>query len=143
MSNPIAAVAASLALAVVVLAAGCASSVNTIENRDKAAVVQPVTDARIITDDYFDRRVAIVNVIEDRGAAGNRIVEVEAVNTSNAYQRFRYQFTWFNPAGREVTSLNTTWVDESIAPGGRERLSSVAPNASAEDFRLEILRYDP
>ncbi|MEM6331799.1 MAG: DUF1425 domain-containing protein [Planctomycetota bacterium] len=136
-------IVAAVLLALAVSIGGCSSSVNTIENRDKRAAVTPVADERVITDAYFDRRVVVTSLIEDTGPDGNRIAEAEAMNTSNAYQRFRYQYTWFNEAGRAITSLSSTWVDESIAPGAMKRLTSVAPNASAQDFRLEILRYNP
>ena len=128
--------ATSLALAAV----GCSSpSVNAIENANKGAQVQPVKDTRVITDEAFNRRVVITGIGEDRAPSGNKIVEAEAANLTSGYQRFRYKFAWYDPRGLEVTSLNATWIDETIPPGGRVRLTSVAPNARAEDFRLELL----
>ena len=121
--------------------AGCQgpASVNTVGPKERRATPTPIEDERLITDPLFARRVPVVGLIEGTTDSGLRIVEAEVRNATRVHQAFRYRFTWFGADGREVRSPTAVWVHESIPPGSLRRLSAIAPDHNAHDFRLELL----
>jgi uncharacterized protein YcfL len=132
---------AALALAAPALLAGCQSqpSVNTVGNADIIGQPTVVPDQRVITDPNFNKRVRVARIIENTGPSGNRIVEVELYNNTKAVQYYRHRFSWYDEAGMSVHAINTVWTDAFIEPGAAARIRSVAPNARAKDFRLELM----
>jgi len=127
-------------LAGLLAAAGCTgpNSVNTTGPAERRAVPQPIEDERLITDPRFAEMVYVTGLIEGRTESGLRIVEAEVQNTTKVHQPFRYRYSWYNEAGMEVRAPTVVWQHESIPPGSMRRLTSIAPNHRAHDFRLEL-----
>lgn len=137
MNTTVGAILVSLAS----LIAGCQgpASVNTVGPKERRATPTQIEDERLITDPLFARKVPVVGLIEGKTDSGLRIVEAEVRNATRIHQAFRYRFSWFGRDGREVRSPTTVWVHESIPPGSLRRLTAIAPDHNAYDFRLELL----
>ncbi len=121
--------------------AGCAgpASVNTVGPKERSATPTPIEDERLITDPLFARQVPVIGLIEGETDNGLRIVEAEIRNATRIHRGFRYRFTWYGADGLEIRSPTSVWVHESIPPGALRRLTGIAPDRDAHDFRLEIL----
>jgi uncharacterized protein YcfL len=121
----------------VVLAAGCATSVNTVEHAQATAVRQMVADKRIITDASLNRAVRVVGVNETPGEFLK--VQVELQNTTSRMKTFNYLFEWFDDKGMQISTPTATYIQRQIE--GRESIfiSSVAPTPKAKDFRLKLI----
>lgn len=126
--------------AVLLCAVGCTgpSSVNTAGPADRRAEPTPIEDERVITDPEFARMVSLVGLIEGRTESGLRIVEAEVMNRTRVHQAFRFRYSWYGADGLEVRSPTVVWRHESIPPGSLRRLTAIAPDHNAHDFRLEL-----
>ena len=139
-----------LALAAL-LPAGCQNTVNTVENTEKSAVVNNISDTRVITDRFLRDRLALRSVHTGRTAAGLLRVEVTAVNarTGAASQLWSwmtdenpypvdYRFTWQDAQGMTVETPLSIWKTVKVYPGEVVNFQSVAPTPECQDFRLEL-----
>lgn len=126
------------------LLGACASQprVNTAESANPASVPHFIEDSRVTRDPRLGRDVALVGIIEGDTPAGLKIVEAELYNASNRRQGIRYRFEWFGAGGLSVGSATSVWRDRALIAGERTRISAVAPNPTAVDFQLEIIRAD-
>ena len=133
------------------LPAGCQNTVNTVENTEKNAVVNNISDTRVITDRFLRDRLALRSVHTGRTAAGLLRVEVTAVNarTSAASQLWSwmtdenpypvdYRFTWQDAQGMTVETPLSIWRTVTLYPGEIVNFQSVAPTPECQDFVLEI-----
>ncbi|USN98848.1 MAG: YcfL family protein [Phycisphaeraceae bacterium] len=129
-----------LTLAAAGLLAACQGphSVNTVGPAERRALPQRVEDERLITDPLFSKQVYVTGLIEGATDSGLRIIEAEVQNATRIHQAFRYRFSWYGEDGREVRGPTTAWLHESIPPGSLRRLTGIAPNHNAHDFRLEL-----
>lgn len=132
-------------LAVVTLtaiAAGCRSTVNTVENLDKAAMPTVIRDARIVTDAGLDGMVAVTRLSTAVAATGVMRLQVELENLSSDPETFNLLLEWYDGDGMRVFSPNEGW--QQIRMMARESRSLVyaAPNPTAKDFRIKLLELN-
>lgn len=141
-----------IASAVVLLsAAGCQDTVNTVENADKTMTPNTISDSRFITDGFLKDRLALRKVTVSQTPEGFMRVQLEAVNVrtgvlaqawsgmtgENPY-RIRYKFTWFTQDGMAVDSILSDWRIATVIPGEIVHLQGVAPDANCRDFQISL-----
>ena len=131
--------------------AGCQNTVNTVENTEKSAAVNNISDTRVITDRFLRDRLVLRSVRTGRTEAGLLRVEVSAVNarTSAASQLWSwmtdenpypvdYRFTWQDAQGMTVETPLSIWRTVTVYPGEIVNFQSVAPTPACQDFVLEL-----
>src|ERR1041385_8653917 len=79
---------------------GC-TTVNTVENAQKEAPRNMVSDQRVVTDASLNRKVAIVGINTAMTPGGLLKVQVELENHTRSLQRFLYRFEWFDADGMQ------------------------------------------
>lgn len=136
---------------VLLLAAGCQNTVNTVENADKTMTPNTINDARFITDGALRDRLALKSVNISKTADGFMRVQLEAINVrtggfaqfwsgltgENPY-KIRYKFTWYTQDGMAVNTLLSDWQDATVIPGETVHLQSVAPDRECRDFKISL-----
>lgn len=130
----------ALTLVALMLAlAGCRSSVNTVENLDKAALPEALRDARIVTDVGLADTVAVTRLSSAVAATGVLRMQAEIENLSGSPQTVNMLVEWYDGDGMRVASPNEGW--QQLRLMGRESRSIVmaGPNATAKDFRIKLL----
>lgn len=118
--------------------AGCATNVNTVQRAQPQATPDLVSDKRIVTDNTLARKVRI-NAINQTTVSGNlQKVQATLENLKNDARTIRYKFEWTDKDGMAVGSPNETW--KTLTLMGRETttVSTVAVNPRAVDFVLKL-----
>ena len=87
------------------LAAGCHTGMNSIENAEKAGIVHPITDMRFVMDEVLAKHVALLQVDTARNANNLLEVQLECANYIHKPAKIKYQFTWFNAQGMQMSAL--------------------------------------
>ncbi len=131
----------ALALGALMLT-GCRTSMNTVERAQPVGQRQMVTDKRVLTDASLSRKVYIVGVNDSRTAGGLVQVQVELLNRTRSAQRFAFKFEWFDAQAMQLSSPAAGLMTRRIEAGESLFLQSVAPNPSAQDFRLKLIESD-
>ncbi|HEX9046231.1 MAG TPA: YcfL family protein [Verrucomicrobiae bacterium] len=127
------------AAAAALLLTGCYSTVNTVENADKAAQRDMVTDQRVITDAGLNRKVSIVGVNTAMTSGGLLKVQVEVENRTRSLQRFLYKFEWFDANGMQVNNVLSANIPEQLEGKESKMIFSIAPNPNCRDFRVKFI----
>ncbi len=119
-------------------AAGCATSVNSVERANPESAPHYVSDKRFVTDSTLARKVAFVSVNDSRVSGNLLKVQVTLENKSSKAQTFDYKFDWIADDGMELSSPTGGW--KQIQLEGREvrAVSAVATSPRAADFRLKL-----
>lgn len=118
---------------------GCKTSVNSVENAQKAGQRQMISDSRVITDESLGKKVSIVGVNTAMTPGGLLKVQVELLNKTRSYQAFNYRFEWFDANGMLMNSLTPAVIGSSIEGKESKFISAVAPTPTCKDFRLKLL----
>ena len=145
--SKIAAIAAASAM--LWLAPGCMSDVNTVENAEMQAKPLQIDSKRIVTDRVLDRNLRVQRVDTSVNESGLLTVQVTAMNVRTGFWNWlyhgdspyevAYKFSWLNSKGIELkTPATGIWFERDVLPGETTRFSDVAPSADCRDFRLEI-----
>jgi uncharacterized protein YcfL len=124
--------------AVAFVAAGCHTSVNTVENAQKLGQRSMITDQRVVTDTSLNRKVNVVGVNTAMTPGGFLKVQVELLNRTRSPQDFNYQFQWFDVNGMQINSSLAMVADE-VDGGESKFISAIAPTPAARDFRLKLI----
>jgi hypothetical protein len=117
----------------------CAPSNNIVTTRttpspNAIAVSQQLNDMVAATN------LKLGEVRLSRTQGGVLKAEVELMNQTSYTQRMAYRFEWFDASGVRIDSMQSQLLVGSVAPGGVQTLTSVAPSEKASDFRLQMLR---
>lgn len=133
------------------LATGCQSTVNTVENADKTMTPNTINDTRFVTDGFLKDRLALKKINVSSTADGFMRVQLEAVNirtggfaqvwsglTGDNPNKIRYKFSWFTRDGMAVNTLLSDWQDATVIPGETIFLQSVAPSKDCRDFKISL-----
>lgn len=131
----------SLAAAVALLA-GCATTINTVENADKAGVRQMVADRRVVSDRTLQNRVVVVGVNQSQTDAGFLRVQVEFYNKKRTIQNFFYTLEWFGADGMRIETATGGWTEQQILAREVLALTFTAPTPQAKDFVIKLVE-DP
>jgi uncharacterized protein YcfL len=132
---------AAFSFAAILVLAGC-STVNTVENADKAGQRNMITDQRVITDIGLNRKVAVVGVNTAMTPGGLLKVQVELENHTHSLQRFLYHFEWFDADGMQVNNILSATVPEQIEGQESKMIYSIAPTPACRDFRVKFIEAD-
>lgn len=133
------------------LIAGCQSTVDTVENKEKNMQREAVDTSRVSTDGFLQNRLKIIRVDKKQQADGLLKVQVTARNVrtgfwsqigswfmgDNPYQ-ITYRFNWLDQDGMEVETAASTWIPLTVLPGDTIRLGAVSPNSRCKDFVLSL-----
>jgi uncharacterized protein YcfL len=130
----------ALAGALLLAAAGCTTSVNSVENAQKSGQRAMVADQRVITDGSLDRKVSIVAVNSAMTPGGVLRVQIELLNQTRSRQRFSYTFEWFDANAMQVTSVTAPTIPDVIEGGEDKFISAVAPTPACRDFRVKLIK---
>ena len=123
------------------LAAGCHTGMNSIENAEKAGIVHPITDMRFVMDEVLAKHVALLQVDTARNANNLLEVQLECANYIHKPAKIKYQFTWFNAQGMQVKALVSDWEKATLVPGQKLYIRRVAPQPDCADFKINLI-YD-
>jgi uncharacterized protein YcfL len=125
--------------AVVLAAAGCHTSVNSVENAQKVGQRSMIADQRVVTDPGLNRKVNVVGVNTALTPGGFLKVQVELLNRTRSPQNFNYQFQWFDVNGMQVGVSQAGMAADEIDGGESKFISGIAPTAACKDFRLKLI----
>ena len=118
---------------------GCHTTVNTVENTDKAGQRAMITDQRVITDGGLNKKVNIIGVNTATTPGGLLKVQVEVQNRTKSLQKFLYKFEWFDANGMQVNNVLSANIPEQIEGKESKMLFSIAPNPNCRDFRVKFI----
>ncbi|MDR1789462.1 MAG: YcfL family protein [Opitutaceae bacterium] len=136
MKNKIAKPAlATAALGALLLATGCATSVNTYQRAQSQATVNYIDDQRLVTDTTLARALAVRSLNEAR-PGGLLQVQATIENLKTSAKTLHYKFEWIAQNG--MVAGDTGW--RTLFLQGRETsaISALATSPSAVDFRLSF-----
>lgn len=128
-----------LAVAAVLLTAGCRTSVNTVESADKAGIVQPVRDKRVVTDPSMAHRVNVTAIIERTAANGFRQIQVQYTNFRNSEQTVFVSVEWVDATGMRVTTAGGGWMQQQFMARESRFILYTAPTPTAKDFTIKLI----
>jgi len=117
----------------------CSPSVNTYETEGASRTV--VRDKRVVTDWGTEDFANVVEIRTGTTTEGIFRVQVELVNDDDDVGRVAYCVEWFDANGLKI-GVNDVWIPLSIPPKKHETISLVAPNSSAKDFRISMMRTE-
>jgi len=129
-------------LACAVFVSGCATTVNTVENAEKAGVRQMVSDRRVVTDRTLENRIALVGINQAQTDAGFLRIQLEMYNLKRTVQHFFYTVEWFDANGMRVQTATGGWTEQQILPRESLFITLTAPNQQAKDFVVKMVE-DP
>jgi uncharacterized protein YcfL len=128
--------------AAVALLAGCATTVNTVENADKAGVREMVADRRVVSDRTLENRVIVVGINQSQTDAGFLRVQLEFYNKKRTIQNFFYTVEWFGADGMRVETATGGWTEQQVMARESLFLTFTAPTPRAKDFVVKLVE-DP
>ena len=117
---------------------GC-TTVNTVENANKAGQRTMIADQRAITDGSLARKVSIVGVNTSMTAGNVLRVQVELQNRTRSLRRFVYRFEWFDGNGMQINNVISAPLPDQIEGLESKFISGVAPSANCTDFRVKFI----
>ena len=131
-----------IGLAIVACAAfvsGCASTVNTVENADKAGTRQIVRDRRIVSDRTLENRIAVLGINPVQTPEGFLRIQIEFYNLKRSVQNFFYTVEWFDADGMRIETATGGWTEQQIMARESLFLTFTAPNPRAKDFVVKMV----
>jgi uncharacterized protein YcfL len=128
-----------LAGIVLLAAAGCHTSMNTIENAQKEGQRQMISDSRVITDSSLAKKVSFVGINQTMTPGGLLKIQIELLNRKRSPQSFNYQFEWFDASGMLLNNVASPTISDQIQGGESKFISSVAPTPACKDFRVKFI----
>lgn len=123
----------------VLLTAGCATTVNTVENADKAGVREMVRDKRVVSDRTLENRIAVVGINQAQTPGGFLRVQLEFYNLKRTVQSFFYTLEWFDADGMRIETATGGWTEQQILARESLFLTFTAPSPRAKDFVLKMV----
>jgi len=126
-------------LACAVLVSGCRTTVNTVENADKAGVRAMVSDKRVVSDRTLENRIALVGINQAQTPAGFLRIQLELYNLKRTVQSFFYTVEWFDAEGMRVETATGGWTEQQILARESLFLTFTAPNPRAKDFVVKMV----
>ena len=129
-------------LACVTLVSGCSTTVNTVENADKAGVREMVSDKRVISDRTLEKRVIVVGINQSQTPAGFMRIQLEMYNCKRSIQTFFYTVEWFGADGMRIETATGGWTEQQILARESLFLTFTAPTPLAKDFVVKMVE-DP
>jgi len=133
----------------IVLAAGCASTVQTSQSVQSpqpaapasAAAAQPLParDTRVIIDSALDRTLRVLNVIASTGRDGLLKIQVDVQNITDSPRWFSYRVEWFDANGALMPMASGGSLPWMLLAGETSSIVATAPAVTAKDFGVAFL----
>jgi uncharacterized protein YcfL len=127
---------------VTLVAAGCHSTVNSVENAQKTGQPNMIPDQRVVTDMSLNRKVSVFGVNTAMTPGGVLRVQAQVVNRTKSLQRFTYRFDWFDANGMQINNVSSATIADQIDGGETKFISGVAPTPACKDFKLQMIKID-
>ena len=118
-------------------AAGCLSTVDTVENAEKTYVSHEVLRLHVETD--ASQPIKVRNLIDATAANGFLMIAFEFINTSTSQQTAYYKVEWYDEVGMVVPSSLKQWSEIRLLGRDKELKKFTAPNARAKDYQIRIV----
>ena len=131
--------AISAGCAMLLFTAGCATSMNSVENAQATGHRKMVSDKRVITDAGLYDRVSVVGINTATGPAGFLKIQVEVLNTTSSLRKFTYRVEWFDADGMLINLPTTTATPRALEGGESGMITATAPTDKAKDFKIKFL----
>ncbi len=100
-------------------------------------------DRRIMTEENFDKDIAIVSVNSTTVGGDMLKVQVELQNKTKKIQRFVYNFEWYDAHGMQINNVTSASIPDQIDGSQSQFISGVAPTPSCTDFRVRFRKAKP
>ena len=126
-----------ICIASALCAAGCLTTVDSVDNYEKSAVVNEVVRRHVETD--ASQPIKVTNLIDRFAANGFREIGVDFTNTSSKPRTALHRVEWFDLDGMSVTTSTPNWSEIRLNGRDSRQLTFTAPNARAQDFKIRII----
>ena len=119
----------AIALSLVLLAGGCASSAPKPKGESVVNVVEPACG---------NSEIVIKEVRGKRRKDSFMVVQVRGENTSGKYRRLEYKILWFDKNGFQIDTILSNWTVVPAYANQPFAISTVSPSPEARKFRIYI-----
>lgn len=118
-------------------AAGCLTTVDTVENEYKNYTPNEVVRLHVETD--VSQPIKVNDLRDAETDNGFMRISVEFINTSSSVRVAFYQCEWYDDKGMTIpTSLNQ-WREIRLVGRDARWVNFTAPNALAKDYKIRII----
>lgn len=121
------------------LMSGCATTVNTVENADKAGYREMVNDKRVVSDRTLANRIAVMGINQTQTSVGFQRIQIELYNQKRTVQSFFYSVEWFDADGMRIETATGGWTEQQLMARESVFLTFTAPMAQAKDFVVKLV----
>ncbi|MCL1887700.1 MAG: YcfL family protein [Kiritimatiellaeota bacterium] len=119
-------------------AAGCLSTVDTVENAEKSGVADEVLRLHVETD--ASTPIRVTNLIQAFDTAnGFKKIAVTFTNRSTSPATAVYQCEWFDENLMPVPTSFSQWSEVRLVGRDSKTITFTAPNAIALDYKIRLL----
>ena len=118
-------------------AAGCLTTVDSVENADTVFVANEVLRKHVETD--ASSPVKVNNLRDATAANGFLRISVEFINTSSSQAMAFYQCEWFDENGMTVPSSTKQWTQILLQGRDTRWINFTAPNVRAKDYKIRVI----
>lgn len=120
---------------------GCRNaSVNAAENYNKTARMNVIATKHVQTDPNLTETVNIVRLNTATTAAGLLRAQAAFENFTDERVTISYMIEWYDADAMLVLSAGGGWQQEVFEPRETRQLTFTAPNPSAKDFCIKLLK---
>jgi len=119
-------------------AAGCLSTVDTVENWEKTYVANEVIRKHVETD--ANTPIRVIDLVDATDPNNGFLkIAVTLSNRSTSPRSARYQCEWYDENGMSVMTSLTHWSEIRLAGRDSRQVRFTAPNARAKDYKIRLL----
>jgi len=118
-------------------AAGCLTTVDTVENEYKNYTPSEVVRRQVETD--ASQPIKVNNLRDDARGNGPMRISVEFINTSSSPRVAYYQCEWFDEVGMTIPTSLTQWREIRLVGRDARWINFTAPNTRAKDYKIRIV----
>jgi uncharacterized protein YcfL len=138
----------TLTVAILVLAAGCASTAPTSQpvrspqaaaSQTAAGQTSPSADNRVIIDSALDRVIRVLKVIPSTRSNGLLDIQVIVKNSAASPQWLSYRVEWFDQNGQLLAGPTGGSVPWLLLAGETGSFFATAPAVTAKDFEVAFV----
>jgi len=118
-------------------AAGCLSTVDTVENAEKTYVTNEVLRKHVETD--ASTPIKVYNLIDAVDPNNGFLkISVEFINRSSSPAASFYRVVWYDQNGMPVTTSLSQWTELRLLGRDTAQVNFTAPNAQARDYKIRL-----
>ncbi len=102
------------------------------------ANTEPKSNIAKITDKCLVDTISITDIKGKKENNGFMKIQISGENTSDTYQKLDYKIVWLDENGFVIKSILSNWRKTSADANQAFYITSISPNAKADDFRVYI-----